>query len=277
MFDENNRPVPQATVRVYDGFGSEVGSLATGSSGWTDEIIVTQKVETSDGSDSHNPFTISAEKDKLVGSLEEVIEHDKQLSIILRPPAKDTGLWMPLELLIVMGSAIVIGAGVGAFLASEGFKIALISLFVPLYMKLKKGRLLDNYDRGRVYQYIEINPGEHYNQIKRDLSLPNGSLVHHLRVLEQGEKIKSRRDGRFRRFYTRGTQLPVTNGGVLSEVQKRITDSAKDLPGITQKEMASVLGIHQSSVSYQMSRLEERGLIRTEKKGRKVHYYYVGK
>lgn len=277
VFDENNRPVPQATVWVYDGFGSEVGSLATGSNGWTDEIIVTQKVETSDGSDSHNPFTISAEKDELVGSLEEVIEQDKQLSIILRPPAKDTGLWMPLELLIVMGSAIVIGAGVGAFLASEGFKIALISLFVPLYMKLKKGKLLDNYDRGRVYQYIEINPGEHYSQIKRDLSLPNGSLVHHLRVLEQGEKIKSRRDGRFRRFYTRGTQIPVTNGGVLSEVQKRITDSAKDLPGITQKEMASVLGIHQSSVSYQMGKLEERGLIRTEKKGRKVHYYYVGK
>jgi predicted transcriptional regulator len=96
-------------------------------------------------------------------------------------------------------------------------------------------------------------------------------------VLEKGEKIKSRKDGRFRRFYTRGTQIPATNGGELSEVQKRITDSVKDVPAITQKEMASLLGIHQSSVSYQMSKLEERGLIRTEKKGRKVHYYYVGK
>jgi parallel beta-helix repeat protein len=277
VFDENNQPVQQATVWVYDGFGSEVGSLATGSNGWTDELIVTQKVDTSDSSDSYNPFTISAEKDELVGSLEEVIEQDKQLSVIIVAPPTDDGFWLPIELLVVLGSSIIIGAGVAAFIGSEGFKIALISLFVPLYMKLKKGKLLDNYDRGRVYQYIEINPGEHYNQIKRDLSLANGSLVHHLRVLEQGEKIKSRKDGRFRRFYTRGTQIPVTNGGELTEVQKRITDSVKDLPGVTQKEMASLLGIHQSSVSYQMSNLEERGLIRTEKKGRKVHYYYVGK
>jgi DNA-binding MarR family transcriptional regulator/nitrous oxidase accessory protein NosD len=277
VLDENNHPIPQATVWIYDGFGLEVGSLATMSNGRTDEILVTQKVDTSDGSDSYNPFTISAEKDELVGELEAVIEQDRQLSIILLPPAKDAGFWIPFELLIVMGSAIVIGAGIGAFLASEGFKIALVSLILPLYMKLKKGKVLDNYDRGRVYQYIEINPGEHYNQIKRDLSLPNGSLVHHLGILEKAGRIKSRRDGRFRRFYTRGTQIPVTNGGTLTEVQKRITDSLKDLPGITQKEMASLLGVHQSSVSYQMSKLEERGLIRAEKKGRKVHYYYVGK
>jgi parallel beta-helix repeat protein len=277
VYDENNQPVPQATVHVYDGLGSEVGSLSTGSSGLTDEIILTERVDTSDGSDSYNPFTISAEKEELVGSLEEVIEQDKQLSIIIAPPPADAGFRLPIELMLVLGSSIVLGAGVAAFLASEGFKIALISLFVPLYMKLKKGKLLDNYDRGRVYQYIEINPGEHYSQIKRDLSLPNGSLVHHLKVLEQGEKIKSRKDGRFRRFYTRGTQIPATNGGDLTEIQKRITDSVKDLPGVTQKQMASLLGIHQSSVNYQMTKLEERGLIRTEKKGRKVHYYYVGK
>ncbi len=277
VLDEDGQPVQQAKVSVLDFFGDEVKSLFTRGDGWTDEFMLTQKVDTSDGSEPHTPHVISAVKDDLTGSVEDAIEQDKQLSIIIAPPQADAGFWIPFEFLVVLGSSIILSAGVAVFLASEGFKIALISLFVPLYMKLKKGKLLDNYDRGRVYQYIEINPGEHYNQIKRDLGLPNGSLVHHLRVLEQGEKIKSRRDGRFRRFYTRGTQIPVTNGGVLTEVQKRITDSAKDLPGITQKEMASVLGIHQSSVSYQMSKLEERGLIRTEKKGRKVHYYYVGK
>ncbi|MCK5291026.1 MAG: right-handed parallel beta-helix repeat-containing protein [Thermoplasmata archaeon] len=277
VLDEDGQPVQQAKVSVFDFFGDEVKSLFTRGDGWTDEFVLIQKVDTSDGSEPHTPHVISAVKDDLTGSVEDAIELDKQLSIIIAPPPADAGLWLPLELLVVLGSSIILGAGVAVFLASEGFKIALISLFLPLYMKLKKGKLLDNYDRGRVYQYIVINPGEHYNQIRRDLSLPNGSLVHHLRVLEQGEKIKSRRDGRFRRFYTRSTQIPVTNGGELTEVQKRITDSAKDLPGITQKEMASLLGIHQSSVSYQMSKLEERGLIRTEKKGRKVHYYYVGK
>jgi DNA-binding transcriptional ArsR family regulator len=233
-------------------------------------------VDTSEGTESHNPFTITAEKDELSGLVEEVIEQDKQLSIVVRLPVKEEGFSIPVELLIVLGSTIILGAGVGAFLASEGFKIALVSLIVPLYMKLKKSKLLDNYDRGRVYQYIEINPGEHYNQIKRDLSLPNGSLVYHLNVLEKADKIKSRKDGRYRRFYTKGTHVPQTNGGELTEIQKRITDTVQDLPGLTQKEMASLLGVHQSSISYQMTKLAERGFIRTEKKGRKVHYYYVG-
>ncbi|MFQ5909237.1 MAG: winged helix-turn-helix transcriptional regulator [Thermoplasmata archaeon] len=121
-----------------------------------------------------------------------------------------------------------------------------------------------------------MNPGEHYSQIKRDLNLPNGSLVHHLTVLEKAEKVKSRRDGRLKRFYTMGTQVPRTNGGTLTEVQKRIVDAIRDIPGVTQKELASILGVHQSSINYQMKTLEERGLVRAGKEGRKVHYYYVG-
>jgi parallel beta-helix repeat protein len=163
VFDENSLPVPQATVWVYDGFGTEVASLTTGGSGWTDEIIVTQKVDTSDSTDSYNPFTISAEKDKLVGSLEEVIEQDKQLSVIIVSPPKDAGFWIPLELLVVLGTSIIIGAGLAAFIGSEGFKIALISLIVPLYMKLKKGKLLDNYDRGR---------GQTAGQLRQRQSVP---------------------------------------------------------------------------------------------------------
>jgi len=277
VLDEDSQPVGQARVWVYDNLGDEVKSLRTRIDGWTKEFEITQKEDTIEASRSFNPHTITATKGELTGSLEDTIEQDRQLTIILRPPTEEQEMWVPFELLVVLGSALVLSAGIGAFLASEGFKIALISLFVPLYMKLRKSKLLDNYDRGRVYQYIEINPGEHYNQIRRDLSLPNGSLVHHLGVLEKAGEIKSRKDGRFRRFYTRGTQIPESNGGELTEVQGRISDTVKDLPGVTQKELASLLGVHQSSISYQMRKLEERGFVRTERKGRKVHYYYVGK
>ncbi len=277
VVDADGSSVSDARVLVYDGLGNEIATLLTEDNGWTDEVLVTEKVDTREGSESFNPYLITAEKDDLKGTLEDVIATDKQLAITIVVPTGDAGFQIPAELLVVLGSTVILGAGVAAFLASEGFKIALISLFVPLYMKLRRGKVLDNYDRGRVYQYIEINPGEHYSQIKRDLSLPNGSLVHHLNVLEKADKIKSRKDGRFRRFYTKGTRIPQNNGGELTEIQKRITDTVKDLPGVTQKDMASLLGVHQSSVSYQMGKLEERGYIRTEKKGRKVHYYYVGK
>ncbi|MFQ5883468.1 MAG: NosD domain-containing protein [Thermoplasmata archaeon] len=277
VLDEDGNPVTRARVWVNDSLGSVVGSPRTGSDGWIDSILVTEKLDTSDDSQSYNPYLIAAAKDEAFGSVQESVVQDKELMIVIVRPPESIEPYLPLGFLIAIGSAIALGAGLIAFFSSEVGKFALLSLIVPLYMKLRKGRLLDHYERGRVFQYIQLNPGEHYNQIKRDLGLANGSLVHHLTILEKGEKIKSRRDGRFRRFYTMGTQIPVTNGGILTEVQKRIVDAVKDVPGMTQKEMATLLGVHQSSINYQMRRLEERGLIRVERKGRKIHYYYVGK
>jgi predicted transcriptional regulator len=95
--------------------------------------------------------------------------------------------------------------------------------------------------------------------------------------LEKAGKVFSRRDGRYKRFYTVGTRIPEENGRHLTEVQRRIVDAVKDVPGATQMGVAGVLGVHQSSVSYHMRKLTKKGLIRVEKKGRKVHYYYVGK
>lgn len=274
--DEKGNPVSDARVWVNDSFGDVVSTLQTGDDGRTSELLVTQSVDTLAGSQAFNPHVVTAAKEDSVGSLQESITEDRDLVVVIIAPTKGGGFWLPLDLIIVVGSAIAFGAGLVAVLSSEVAKFALISLFLPLYMKLRKKNLLDNYDRGRIYQYIEMNPGEHYSQIKRDLNIPNGSLVYHLRVLEKAAKIKSRRDGRFKRFYAVGTKIPQPNGGILSEVQKRIVDAVKDVPGMTQQELASLLGVHQSSISYQMKRLEERGLIRAGKKGRRVHYYYVG-
>ncbi|MFQ6060565.1 MAG: NosD domain-containing protein, partial [Thermoplasmata archaeon] len=277
VLDEEDEPVSGAVVWVNDSFGSVVGHMQTGNDGWGGPLLVTQRIDTMEGSEFFNPHLITAVKDRAVGFAEENVVEDKELVVVIVVPPGAEGLWLPLELLVVLGVAIGVCAGLAAFFATELGKFALFSLFLPLYMKLRKSRILDHYDRGRVYQYIEMNPGEHYNQIKRDLGLPNGSLVHHLRMLEKSGKVKSRKDGRYRRFYTSGTKIPRCDGGILTEVQKRIVDAVVEVPGVTQKEVASLLGVHQSSVNYQMRRLEERGLIRVEKRGRKVHYYYVGK
>jgi len=277
VLDEDGNPVTRAQVWVNDSLGSQIGTPRTKSDGWIDSMLVTERVDTSDGSQSHNPYLITAARDGAFGSIRESVEQDKQLMIVIVRPPESIEPYLPLGFLIAIGSMIALGAGLITFFSSEVGKFALLSLIVPMYMKLRKGKILDHYDRGRVFQYIQLNPGEHYNQIKRDLGLANGSLVHHLTMLEKGGRIKSRRDGRFRRFYTMQTQIPVTNGGILTEVQKRVVDAVKDMPGMTQKEMSTLLGVHQSSINYQMRRLEERGLIRVERKGRKVHYYYVGK
>ena len=172
---------------------------------------------------------------------------------------------------ILFGS--VIAAGIGGIFATEIGKVALLTMFIPLYMKLKKEDVLEHYDRGRVYQYIELNPGEHYNSIKKALNLNNGTLTYHLYVLEKAEKIKSQKDGMYKRFYPQDVKIPENNGGELTEVQNRIANSITDLPGVSQKELSSILGLRQSTLSYQLKNLETKGLLTTTKKGKKTFYY----
>jgi len=118
-----------------------------------------------------------------------------------------------------------------------------------------------------------MNPGEHFNAIKRALDLNIGTATYHLDVLSRSGLVTSRQDGIYKRFYPTNVPIPPSDGGGISEVQQRVLTVIKDSPGITQKEIARLFGIRQSTLNYQVSRLEERGLISSEKRGRHVHYF----
>ncbi len=162
--------------------------------------------------------------------------------------------------------------GVGGLLSIEAARYAFLALFIPLYIKLRKEQVMDHYVRGRIYQYIEMNPGDHFSAIKKALGLNNGTAVYHLEVLEREGVLKSQMDGVYRRFYPADASLPARDGGQLSEVQVRILDVVRNLPGVAQKEIAGVLGLRQPTLSYQLGRLQEMGRIEARKDGRKVRY-----
>ncbi|MFQ5909236.1 MAG: nitrous oxide reductase family maturation protein NosD [Thermoplasmata archaeon] len=133
VIDEDGNPVPRARVWVNDTFGSNVRSLTTGGDGWTSSMLVTQKIDTMAGSEVFNPYLVTAMKGDASGSLEATIVEDKGLILAIVAPAKGSGFWLPLELIIMLGSVIALGAGIGAFLSTEVGKFALLSLFLPLY------------------------------------------------------------------------------------------------------------------------------------------------
>ncbi len=269
--DSNGFIVNNATVKIQDIFGNEIKILQTGSDGWTDPIALIEYILDLNGQTYHTPHMVLVEKKGAKCEETVIVNRDKSLVVTLEQLTPTTGGEFPWLLLLVFGSVSVVGAG--CLLGTEIGKFALLSLFIPLYMKIKKEKVLDHYDRGRVYQYIELNPGEHYNSIKKALGLNNGALTYHLYVLEKVEKIKSRQDGIYKRFYSYTTTVPQNNGGVLTEVQKRIVDSIRDLPSVTQKELASVLGLRQSTLSYQLTKLESKGIISSTRKGKNTCYH----
>jgi WD40 repeat protein/DNA-binding transcriptional ArsR family regulator len=192
--------------------------------------------------------------------------------IIMNRGKSSSGFFTTINMVLIVGFVSI--AGVGCLLGStEVGKLALISLILPLYTRIKKAEVLNNEIRGMIRGYIIANPGDNYNSIKKALGLNNGSLAYHLKVLERAELIKSRQDGMFKRFYPAGMRIPHENGGEISEIQRVLLLEIAGSPGISQKEIAALLGLSKGVVNYHVKILRDKKMLKIEKRGRKTYCY----
>ncbi|UCC94077.1 MAG: winged helix-turn-helix transcriptional regulator, partial [Thermoplasmata archaeon] len=158
---------------------------------------------------------------------------------------------------------------------TESGKYAFLTLiFIPLYTKIKKDRVLDHYLRGKIHGYIIANPGEHYNAIKEQLNVTNGALSYHLRVLEREGYVRSRMDGIFKRFYPADMKLPTTQRNI-SSFQEVILTIVKNNQGLSQKDIAKRIGASSQVINYHIKILEESELIEVDRSRRKSKVYAI--
>jgi DNA-binding MarR family transcriptional regulator len=153
--------------------------------------------------------------------------------------------------------------------------IVMVILFLILFTYIKKRRedLLDNKIRAKILDYINKNPGIHYRKILKDLDLQMGVLTHHLNMLEQQDYIKSLQDSMYRRFYS--ISAPINTKLILSSVQQKILRLIKDIPGISQAEIARKLGLARKVVNYHIRILSDAGFVNVELDGRESQCYYL--
>jgi predicted transcriptional regulator len=141
-----------------------------------------------------------------------------------------------------------------------------VSLGLPLYCRIRKDEVLDNFIRGRIFEYIRVNPGSSYNRIMHELGVRNGTLVHHLKMLERHDMIYARRDGIYKRFFPR--KLKVPKKAYLSGIQEMILKTITDNPGISQVDIAKELDKPKQVVHYHCRQMAKGGIIRRKKVGR---------
>ena len=188
-----------------------------------------------------------------------------QLTVKARPPVAAGGAqWFHAWFAV----SVVLVAGIGLFLGGTELGLGLLApFFVFLYSKIRRDQILDNYTRGQIHGYIMANPGEHYNSIKGALELNNGTLAYHLNRLESEQVIKSRIDGLYRRYYPATMKMPEPNGHALTEVQRSIMSKIKETPGISQRDIASLMKLSNATVNYHLERLLKKGTVRRERAG----------
>ena len=172
-----------------------------------------------------------------------------------------------LIIIIIITSIFVFGTEIGKY----GF----LSAITPLYTKQRRKKNQNyGYHKGLIQGYIDGNPGESYNSIKRSLKLKNGTLAYYLKLLQKENIIKSENDGIYKRFYpTKGNIIKKVLE--LSSIQQKIYQFIKENPGSSQMDISKKLKIIHSKVNYNVNLLVNARLIKLERDGNKSKCFIV--
>jgi predicted transcriptional regulator len=143
---------------------------------------------------------------------------------------------------------------------------------LPLYTRLHRDEVLDNETRGMIRGCILADPGIHYNEILRRLKLSNGCAAHHLMTLEREGFIRSRSDGRLKRFYP-AEMRPLEAPARLSRMEQFIFEAVREQEGMSQSELARMLELSRLTVHRQVTRMASSGVLKLERHGLSVRCF----
>jgi len=221
------------------------------------------------------PTSSQVEEHTVIAKVSDGVDFDTQEFTILVKKSELAPLLSPETIAVLSVSIIVVILG-SLISFTEFGKFKFFTLFIPLYTRIKKEDVLEHFTRGRIFGYIQANPGEHLNAIKRALDINNGSLVYHLNTLEKTGYIISKLDRSYKRFYPAKVKLPKRNINELTRIQKDIVEVVNKNPGISQRDIASNLNISKQLVNYHIKILCDAGCIEI-KQDEKQTYCFISK
>ena len=161
------------------------------------------------------------------------------------------------------------------FRRSENFKYFTFKIFIPLYSRLQKDTLADEPTRQNLLKHIYSEPGANFTELKEKFGLHNGTLAHHINILENHGIITSHRSGRQRLFFPFGStnKAKIRTSLITNETQKKIIVIVKDNPGITQSMISQRLNVSRQNINYHVNSLVANSILNIEKQGRITRLY----
>jgi predicted transcriptional regulator len=112
--------------------------------------------------------------------------------------------------------------------------------------------------------YLAATPGAHFSKIRDDLKLGTGETQHHLRRLESGGSVESRKDGDYRRYFPAGRFdgfEKVALGYLRRETPRGLVVSLLEEPALSAGDIAEQLDVSRAAVSACARDLDEAGLL----------------
>ncbi len=157
--------------------------------------------------------------------------------------------------------------------------------FILLYARIGRKNAFDGI-RKDIYEFIQENPGEHFSAIMRHFNISPSSATHHLQVLEYLGFVSAYKYEKYKRFYLKNHPaeqgmpascgIPPKEKHVISLMKNRTTRHFVGYvltnPHANQKEIATILQIHPSTVSWHARRLVRGEILSQIREGKDVFY-----
>jgi len=137
-----------------------------------------------------------------------------------------------------------------------------------------KDEILENENRRKIYDIIEVNPGIHLRELQRILDMPLTTLDYHLSYMVRKRILYSETDTHYKRYYAR--PLDSEDKKVLSALRQKRLREIVFLVLTNQKAKYQYLGdylkLPNSTLSFYLKYLVEKGILSKEKIGYETIY-----
>tara|TARA_B100000035_G_C20792332_1_gene461753 strand:- start:24 stop:707 length:684 start_codon:yes stop_codon:yes gene_type:complete len=183
----------------------------------------------------------------------------------------------------VAGSATILAAGTVYSVEPVRWSISRKTWLSFLLMIGAVRRTKDGeFQRGRLYGYIESNPGIHLSALTRLSDLGNNQATYHLDILEKEGRIWSRKEGRLLIFFA--DSIPSSSSVSSSLLDINFSKNSikrsilmflnqadlMDLAGPSGSELAREIGISPQVLSYHIRSLIDWEMVIRKRSGLKV-------
>ncbi len=190
------------------------------------------------------------------------------------------------DVLTGVAAVSMIAVLIGFITTHEGIRLPLTGLSLGLLGLIGRTHETNDgkFQRGRLMGYLTANPGCHFRALLGALQMSNGQLTHHIKVLEDEERIWRRPDGRLMRFYpsnisiaTPDDELPIPPlspdpNSLQGKILKLLDDDGQLGTYPTQSDLAIRLEKSQQLVSHHLRTLQKFGLVERKKFGMRNRY-----
>jgi predicted transcriptional regulator len=190
------------------------------------------------------------------------------------PPPADGGAS------ILAGISLVAVLAVGLFAStSRGGTALSAAVLVPLFTRLRKEEVRNQYNRGRMIQFIEDHPGASFTDVRGRLGLSHGACAYHLRVLERNLEVRRVVHGASARYYPYRFRVDPEGLPPLTDLQHKILEVVVSVGSATYGQLAEEVArrgveVTDKNLAYHLRTLaRKRGLISVRRDGKNATYF----